>query len=163
VKRISFLTADIDSGAFGRDSQGQVAPDQAMVMTGDEVKNFREVTNDVIHKFSSSFSSGFIAQSPEKMLHMVQYYEALIGMAPFPRNHCNAPMISAVITATGSVLPCFFLPTYGNVRESSVRDLLGKPQLRKTRNDVRAYSLKQCQRCVCTSTVYLRSALFDRF
>ena len=163
VGRISFLTADVDSDAFGRDSGGDAAPETEIALNPDEVPRFRSVVEEVIQTFSSDFASGFISQSPDKMRHLVRYYEALLGLSPFPRNQCNAPMISAVITATGTVLPCFFLPGYGNIRDSRIADLLRTPALMRTRKAVSEYSLERCHRCVCTTSISFRSALFDRF
>jgi len=100
VNRISFLTADILSDAFGRDTRGPVVQDDAIRLDESEVAEFRNQTEEVIEAFPTQFKSGFISQSPAKMLHLVEYYEALLGKRGFPRNRCNAPMISAVITSS---------------------------------------------------------------
>jgi MoaA/NifB/PqqE/SkfB family radical SAM enzyme len=163
VNRISFLTADVLSEGFGRDTRGSVAPNEGIVLSEQETVRFRELVETAITEFRAEFQSRFISQSPAKMLHLVEYYEALIGRRPFPRNICNAPMVSAVITATGDLQPCFFLPTYGNVRRTPIRELIDSSALRAVRRNVTAYSLERCHKCVCTLYVRPTDALFDRF
>ena len=111
----------------------------------------------------TDFESGLLTDPPEKFFHMVQYFEALLGKTSFPRNRCNAPMVSAVITSTGQLLPCYFLPSYGNIRQSTIKDLANLDAIRKTRNAVRAYELERCRTCVCTMHKTPVVALADRF
>jgi MoaA/NifB/PqqE/SkfB family radical SAM enzyme len=163
VDRISFLSADVRSNSFGRDTRGTVAPDGSIVLTEAETNEFRSVVNRMVSEYGDEFEVGYISESPAKMYHIVQYYEAIIGKAPFPRNFCNAPMISAVITSTGEILPCFFLPSFGNVRHGSIENLINNSTIRSTRRDVRRYTLERCHTCVCTLHVQPHAALFDRF
>lgn len=163
VSRISFLSADILSNGFGRDTRGSVASNENIILNANESAEFRRLIEQMVTEFRTEFDNRFISESPEKMFHIVQYYEALIGTAPFPRNRCNAPMVSAVITASGNIQPCFFLPKYGNVREKSMHELLNCPEIRSTRQEVRLYSLERCKTCVCTLNVPPLAALLNRF
>ncbi|MBI1808035.1 MAG: radical SAM protein [Ignavibacteria bacterium] len=163
VHRISFLSADVLSESFGREDRGKVSADDAIMMDQNEVGEFRVLIDRMVSEYTNEFRSKFISESPGKMYHLVQYYEALIGKALFPRNYCNAPMVSAVITSTGDVQPCFFLPTFGNLRQSSLNHLLNSDHIKSTRQDVRAYTLERCQKCVCTLNVPSPKALFDQF
>jgi len=161
VNRISFLSADVLSSSFGRDTRGTVASDDCIVLTEAETIEFRSLVDRMVSQHR--FEGGLISESPAKMYHIVQYYEAIIGKAPFPRNSCNAPMISAVITSTGEILPCFFLPSFGNVRHGPIENLINNSTIRSTRRDVRKYTLERCHTCVCTLHVQPNAALFDRF
>ena len=53
------------------------------------------------------FRSGFIAESPQKLRRILQYFAAIRGAGAYPPVRCNAPEFSAVIGATGRVQPCF--------------------------------------------------------
>ena len=55
------------------------------------------------------FRSGFIAESPQKLRRILQYFAAVHGQGAYPPVRCNAPEFSAVIGATGRVQPCFFI------------------------------------------------------
>jgi MoaA/NifB/PqqE/SkfB family radical SAM enzyme len=163
VQRISFLTADVLSEGFGRNARGPAAPNQEITLSRDEAHEFRTLVQSVFREFREEFETGFVTESHARMQHLVEYYEALAGAGPFPRTRCNAPMVSAVITSTGDLQPCYFLPAFGNIRQRPLPDLLKSPVLRSTRNDVRAYALERCHTCVCTLHVSPAAALFDRF
>ncbi|MBI4547341.1 MAG: radical SAM protein [Ignavibacteriae bacterium] len=163
VDRISFLSADVLSNGFGRDTRGSVAPNDHITLTEEETKEFRSLIEQMVSKYENEFTKGFISDPPGRMFHIVQYYEALLGKAPFPRNHCNAPMVSAAITATGEIQPCFFLPAFGNVRNNMLNELLNNSQIQSTRSAVKEYTLERCQTCVCTLHINPVQALLDRF
>ncbi len=163
VDRVSFLAADVLSRAFHRDHQGPVGDDDTILLSSEECREFRSIVQVMIRDHSADFQSTFISEPPAKMMHIVEYFEAFHGLSPFPRNSCNAPMTSAVITSTGELLPCYFLPAFGDIRSGSVGDQLNNEQIRFTRAQVRKYTLEQCQRCVCTLKVSPWAALLNRF
>ncbi|MEX2117095.1 MAG: radical SAM protein [Bacteroidota bacterium] len=163
IDRLSFLAADVQSDAFHRDRVGPVAPSVDILLDPEECAVFRESVKDLLQKRKSEFLTHFIAETPGKMIHLVEYFEAHQGISPFPRNECNAPSVSLVISSTGDVLPCYFLPSFGNVRSRPLPDLLNTPEIRETRTDVRAYRLKECHQCVCTLKIHPFNALLDAF
>lgn len=163
IDRISFLAADVQTDAFHRDQAGFAAPTGEILLDSSECGEFRESVRDFFEKRKTEFASHFIAESPQKIMHLVEYYEAHQGISPFPRNECNAPSVSMVINSRGEVLPCYFLPSYGSLRTSALPDLLNKSDIVTTRSDVKAYRLKECQRCVCTLKIRPFSALVDAF
>ena len=61
-------------------------------------------------EYAESFGSGFIAESPQKLRRILQYFCAVRGREAFPPVRCNAPEFSAVVGANGRVQPCFFIP-----------------------------------------------------
>jgi MoaA/NifB/PqqE/SkfB family radical SAM enzyme len=113
--------------------------------------------------FQKEFESGFIAESLEKLNHILQYYEALLGLRSFPPTVCNAPMVSTVITSAGDLLPCFFLPGFSNVRNGELGNLLNGAGIRSTREEVRHGLLDRCKTCVCTLQVSPAAAFAGRF
>ena len=163
VDRVSFLSADILSGSFGRERAGKAAPDNSVVLNEEEVREFRLLVGTMAASCAGEFETGFISESPAKMYHLVEYYEALLGKRPFPRNRCNAPMVSAVVTSEGDIHPCFFLPSFGSIRKQPLNVLINSDDIVRTRSEVRAYTLERCRTCVCTLNVRPWSALLDRF
>ncbi|HTP81038.1 MAG TPA: radical SAM protein [Bacteroidota bacterium] len=162
VDRISFLAADVLSGAFGRPTGADNRPD-AFMLDRREIQSFRTILTAARDKFKKEFDTGFISESPDRLMRIAQYYEALEGSTEFPRNVCNAPMVSAVITSTGDILPCFFLGSYGNLRKEKIPQLVNMPAAIKTRKEVRDYTLDRCHTCVCTLSVSPLRALVDSF
>jgi MoaA/NifB/PqqE/SkfB family radical SAM enzyme len=163
VRRISFLAADVLSGAFGRDDGETGRWKEDVLLDAPELEEFRELVSALVSTRQRDFRERFISESPAKLFHIVEYFEALAGMREFPRNECNAPNVSAVITSTGEVRPCFFLPPFGSVRDQSLRTLSNAPGIRDTRRNVKASSLERCKTCVCTLNVKPLAALLDRF
>ena len=146
VQQISFLAADISSSAFGprhRESLSELPLDF------DEVSEFREVVERCVILRASEFARGFIAESPDRLRRLPQYYAAVLGAAPFPGNRCNAPSVSVVVEADGTVRPCFFHEAVGNLRQRSLRDIVSK-DLAAFRASWRPSSNAVCERCVCT-------------
>jgi MoaA/NifB/PqqE/SkfB family radical SAM enzyme len=163
VNRISFLAADVLSDSFGRTKQKSTLPNETISLSAEELKEFMVIIEQMFVNNKPEFESRFISESPEKMMHILQYFQALLGQHPFPENTCNAPMVSAVITANGNLQPCFFLPSFGNIRNESFLSLINNEVITSTRKKVKEYTLKQCQECVCTLNVSSRAALFNKF
>ncbi len=163
VDGISFLAVDTLSQAFGRARRGQVTSAESILLNEEETGEFRQLIDTMVMRCKPDFQNGFISERPEKMFHLVQYFEALIGKATFPRNQCNAPDISAVITSTGDVKPCFFLPHFGNIRSIQLMDLINAAPIQETRRNVRDCVLERCKTCVCTLHVSPLAALTNRF
>ncbi len=159
VDRISFLAADVYSDSFGRDTRGYADKNENILLDENEIDEFRNVIGETIVKHKEDFDNGFVSESPGKMFHILQYYQACIGKAEYPRNICNAPMVSAVITSTGIILPCYFLPSFGNLRKAPLAELLNNKAIKSTRKNVRSYVLDRCRQCVCTLHVNPRRAL----
>lgn len=163
VTRISFLAADVLSGAFGRNPLDEGEKNREIILSQEEVLEFRECMGELVQTHRWAFERKFISESPQKLSHIADYYEAFHGKAAFPRNSCNAPMISTVITSTGDLQPCFFLPAFGTVHGGSIEQTLNMPSIRSTRSRVKEDSMDRCQTCVCTLKVSPFNALRDRF
>ncbi len=163
VDRISFLAADVLSDAFHRDDPGLVSERGDIMLSREEAAEFRVLVQEFAARYRVDIENRFISESPEKLFHLVQYFEALAGTAPFPQNVCNAPMVSAVISSTGDLLPCFFLPPFGNIRSAPLQQEMNNARIRSARHRVREYSLTRCHECVCTLHVDPLAALMDRF
>ena len=163
VKRISFLAADVSSEAYGRESSGTVENESAIALNSGETAELRSIINEMAVKNKSDFTAGFISESPEKLLGLADYYDALRGVGRFPNTLCNAPMVSLVITSTGDVHPCFFLPAYTNIRNTPFPLAANTESIKQIRKSVRTYEPHECKRCVCTLYTSPRNALADKF
>lgn len=163
VDRVSFLAADVSPDAFGRSASGSDGWTESVLLEASETEEFRRLVTSLIATHRPDFEQGFISESPLKMYHIVEYFEASAGKRPFPQNRCNAPNVSAVITSTGEIRPCFFLPGFGSVRGVPLQELNNNAQIRATRRDVKANRLERCATCVCTLNVRPLPALLDRF
>jgi MoaA/NifB/PqqE/SkfB family radical SAM enzyme len=150
---ISFLAADVSSLAFGRTGPPR---QDGLVLTRCEVAEFAALVESTIAARAADFTSGFIAESPEKLRRLPQYYAALLDERPFPPAGCSAPWMSAVVEADGSVRPCFFHRPIGNIRQAPLWSIVERdlPAFRKGL-DVAANPV--CARCVCSTRVGWRN------
>jgi radical SAM protein with 4Fe4S-binding SPASM domain len=71
-------------------------------------------------------------------------------LGDFPPVRCNAPWVSAVIEADGTVRPCYFHRPMGNVRDSSWIDLLNSPAEIACRQGWDMDEDPICRKCVCS-------------
>jgi MoaA/NifB/PqqE/SkfB family radical SAM enzyme len=154
VDSISFLAADMTSGAFGRSADHDC---RNLGLGREEIVEFADVIERTIAERADDFDAGFVAESPAKLRRLPQYYAASAGLAAFPPVECNAPYVSVVIEADGAVRPCFFHPPVGSIRQMPLRRIVREnlPAFRATlsidRNPI-------CERCVCSMKAGRRSA-----
>jgi Fe-coproporphyrin III synthase len=163
VRGISFLAADVQSAAFGRSANTSVAHQQEILLTAAEVQELREEIELLMVERHDHGKNSFIVPSARSLNHIVEYYEASISGSPFPPVTCIAPMVSLVITSTGDVRPCYFLPEFANVRRSPVAELLNADGIRSARIQVRGGTREECRTCVCSLCVHPFAALMERW
>lgn len=143
---ISFLAADIVSQAFGRERSASVSE---LALSCDETAEFVAVVEEAVRSHADDFASGFVAESPDRLRRLPQYYAAINGRGPFPRVACNAPWMSVVVEADGLVRPCFFHRPIGNVRDAPLTQIVAT-NLSAFRRDLDVSSNAMCRRCVCS-------------
>jgi MoaA/NifB/PqqE/SkfB family radical SAM enzyme len=166
VNRISFLAADLFSNAYGRElfvhSESQ-SDNDLILLNHDEVTEFKNIIRNTFQEFKSDFNNGFVSESEEKLMKIADYYSAVLSKNFYPKNICNAPKVSAVLTSNGELMPCFFLPSVGNIRKFNLKDLLNSKKMKNFRELVKNMSLTRCKQCVCTLYVSPFNALMDKF
>jgi MoaA/NifB/PqqE/SkfB family radical SAM enzyme len=150
LDQISFLPADVSSSAFNRENPWEENKVVQIELNKEEVIEFEKLVNDSIHQFADLYQSKFIAESPEKMLGIVQHYSALLGQGKFPAKRCNAPWFSAVIESDGEVRPCFFHKSYGNISMLPFEQILNSKEAVLFRKNIDVKSDPICERCVCS-------------
>jgi MoaA/NifB/PqqE/SkfB family radical SAM enzyme len=149
IDQVSFLPADVSSHAFNR-QQAWTEPKQHEILIGEkELPELQAVINRILSN-EASFTSGFIAESPEKIQQIYQYYAAFYGLTPFPFKKCNAPWVSTVIEADGSVRPCFFHEPIGNIHDSSLASILNNSEAINFRKGLNMNTNAICVKCVCS-------------
>jgi Fe-coproporphyrin III synthase len=157
LDRISFLAVDVSTTAFNRprpwegERVGEVALDAA------ETVELRGIVEDVIARYADDFASGFIAESPDKLRRVPRYFAALNGDGDFPATVCNAPWVSTVVEADGTVRPCFFHRPLGNIHERPLADIVNAPEAVAFRRGLDVRRDPICRKCVCTLSLGRRS------
>jgi MoaA/NifB/PqqE/SkfB family radical SAM enzyme len=154
---ISFLPADVSSLGFGREAVPGAAARADLALGRDEIDEFEATIERTIAIYAGDFESRFVAESPDKLRRLPRYYAALAGDEPFPAVSCNAPWVSVVVEANGSVRPCYFHESIGNVRELPIAAIVAG-NLRAFRRSFDVGANPVCVRCVCSLKTSWRSA-----
>lgn len=142
----SFLAVDVlTHAAFARADDF----DRSMTLAADDLDPFDRVLDEIERDFSAEYASGYIAESPQKMRRLRNYFAAVLGLEKFPYVRCNAPRFSAVIETDGTLRPCYFLPSWGKLNGTSLHDALNAPEAINLRAQQRRSEREECGRCVC--------------
>jgi Fe-coproporphyrin III synthase len=150
LDQISFLAADVSSTAFNRPQPWDGERIADVALDAHEVIEFRRILEEVFVRCAEDFATAFVAESPEKLRRLVGYYAAINGNGDFPEVICNAPWVSAVVEADGSVRPCFFHAALGNIHEQPLDEILNLPHSIAFRRNLDVRSNPVCRKCVCT-------------
>lgn len=150
LDRISFLAADTSSTAFNRPDGWDESRVSDVALNHEEVAELGQVVEAVTRDCSVEFVSGFVTESPERLRALVRYFAALNGDADFPANRCNAPWVSAVVEADGTVRPCFFHRPLGTLHDAPLDEVLNSDGAVAFRRGLDVASDPICRRCVCT-------------
>jgi len=159
LDQISFLAADVSSSAFNRPQPWSNERASEIALNDEEVVRFKNVMEDFIKVHSRELESGFIAESADKLRRLPAYYSAIRGRNDFPQNRCNAPWVSAVVEADGTVRPCFFHKALGNIHQHSLDAILNSPEAITFRRQLDVKSDPVCKKCVCTLYLNPRAGL----
>jgi len=149
LDQISFLPADVSSHAFNREILWDNARQHQILLEKEELEELKAVMNKIITQYKTDFDSRFIAESPEKLQKIYLYYAAYYGLNSFPYKRCNAPWVSTVIEADGTVRPCFFHNAIGNIRENSLDKILNSDASVQFRKSLDVDTNNTCVKCVC--------------
>ncbi|HVT59860.1 MAG TPA: radical SAM protein [Thermoanaerobaculia bacterium] len=152
LERISFLAADVSTDAFNRPGSWGPERVEQVALAEEELPLLAAELAALAREHARDFADGFILESPEKLRRrLLQYYAALHGQGDFHPNVCNAPWVSTVIEADGTVRPCFFQPALGNLhREGSLGAILNSPAALAWRRGLDVQRDAICRKCVCT-------------
>jgi radical SAM protein with 4Fe4S-binding SPASM domain len=68
---------------------------------------------------------------------------------PQPYKKCNAPWVSTVIEADGTVWPCFFHATIGNIKMDTLENIVNNEAAVNFRIHLDMDTNETCLKCVC--------------
>jgi len=148
ARQVSFLAVDVaNPHAFGRNDDFS----NNLALSRDDLGELEQILNAVERDYAADFRSGFIAESPQKLRRIHQYFAAVCASASYPPVRCNAPEVSAVIDAKGRVSPCFFISGPTDARWShDLGEALNADSMVDLREDIRVGNRPECKRCVCS-------------
>ncbi len=149
LNSISFLAADVTSEAFNR-SQSWAPERQAEVgLDALEVEDLTREIEDLFVENHDEITSGFIVENEEKLRGIIRHFRAQLGQVEPVAPRCNAPWVSAVIEADGTLRPCFFHPPLGNLHDGRLSELINGPRALTFRRALDVSQDPVCRNCVC--------------
>ena len=157
---ISFLPADVTSDAFNREEPWEKEKQDSVLVKKIDLSVLQEMIDKLAIEFKDDYISGFISESPAKIQKIHQYYQAHHGLAEFPFKNCNAPWVSTVIEADGTVRPCFFHDSIGSIRENRLHDILNSRKSIAYRKTLDLQKNSTCVKCVCSLNLAPRNKFY---
>src|SRR5436190_1633544 len=149
LDQISFLPADVSSHAFNREILWSESRQHEILLDEADLPELNLAVENVIRNYHRELESHFIAESPEKLRKIYTYYAAFYRHNPFPYKKCNAPWVSTVIEADGTVRPCFFHAPIGNIKQHSLEEILNSEESIRFRKQLNIDTDSTCTTCVC--------------
>ena len=155
AQQVSFLAVDVaNPHAFGRTDDFV----SDLALRPEDLPELAQILDSMEQDHREDFRSGFIAESPQKLRRILQYFTAVRGFGPYPPVRCNAPEFSAVIGATGRVQPCFFIsgPLDARISETDAQrggdlaSVLNGSGMSALRTAIRDGRRAECKTCVCS-------------
>jgi MoaA/NifB/PqqE/SkfB family radical SAM enzyme len=150
LNSVSFLAADLTSDAFNRPQGWSPEHQDRIALNVEEVEALEAEVEQLICERNLDLDSGFVVESAGKLRRIVDHFRAHVGQAQHVAPRCNAPWVSAVIEASGEVRPCFFHPSFGNVHNQTLSEIVNGPAALKFRANLEVATNPVCQRCVCS-------------
>jgi MoaA/NifB/PqqE/SkfB family radical SAM enzyme len=155
ARQVSFLAVDVaNPHAFGRTDDFV----SDLALRPEDLPQLARILDSLEQDHREDFRSGFIAESPQKLRRILQYFTAILRFGPYPPVRCNAPEFSAVIGATGRVQPCFFIsgPLDARLSDTGARSggdlkgVLNGSAMSALRTAIRDGRRAECKTCVCS-------------
>lgn len=147
---ISFLAVDAASTAFNREDGWKDGQKARVMLTAEEVAELEALLERMSVEYAEQFRSRFIQESPEKLRRIVRHFRAALGETEPVAPRCNAPWVSAVVEADGTVRPCFFHAPVGNFYQQPLAEILNSEAALRFRAGLDIESNEICKRCVCS-------------
>jgi Fe-coproporphyrin III synthase len=150
LNSISFLAVDVSSEAFNRPQGWTVETQSGVALDSNEVHGLEEEVEALIEEYADEIAAGYIIEGAEKLRRIVGHFRAHLGEVYPIAPRCNAPWVSAVIEADGTVRPCFFHRAIGNIHAAMLPEILNGHDALEFRRELDVATNAVCQRCVCS-------------
>jgi MoaA/NifB/PqqE/SkfB family radical SAM enzyme len=160
LNSISFLAVDAVSDAFNHPRGWAQPTADSVTLDCGQIETLEKEMEDLIQEYAAEMTSGFVVETPEKLRRIVRQFRVYLGQEQAVAPRCNAPWVSAVISAEGDVRPCFFHPVLGNIHSHSLEEIVNSPQALQFRAQLNVAENPICRRCVCS--LHLRRGNLDR-
>jgi len=148
VRSISFLAADVTSTGFNRDKPWPIFRQDEVSITASELPSLDAEIEALIREEDCG---GFVSESPEKLRGIADRFRARIGLTQPIAPLCNAPWVSAVVEADGTVRPCFFHAPVGSIANGdSLLQVLNGDRATAFRQSLDVANNPTCRQCVCS-------------
>jgi len=150
LNSISFLPADVSSGAFNRQKHWTEERQNEIALTRDELDTLEGEIELLIATHQEEIDKGFIAESGAKLRRIADRFREHLNHTPPKSPLCNAPWVSAVIDLDGSIRPCFFHAAVGNINQLTLEQSVNSTSALNFRSTLDVANNAICQRCVCS-------------
>jgi Fe-coproporphyrin III synthase len=147
LKSISFLAADLTSEAFNRIRPWEAYRQAQIALTLDQVVTLEKELAVVNSEWGGT---GFVAENVEKLRRISYGFRAQLGLSEPQSPSCNAPWVSAVVEANGTVRPCFFHRPIGSLKAQTLLQVLNGFEAQQFRASLDVATNVVCRRCVCS-------------
>ncbi|MGH9344934.1 MAG: radical SAM protein [Terriglobia bacterium] len=144
---ISFLAADLTSEAFNRPEGWGAARQLQVALSVEQIETLERNLESLDKTWSGT---GFVLENREKLQRIAAHFKAHLGICEPTAPKCNAPWVSAVVEANGTVRPCYFHPPLGSLRSQSLPQILNGFEAQRFRASLDVNSNPVCRRCVCS-------------
>lgn len=145
---ISFLATDVTSSAFNRPDGWLIPRQDEITLSANELILLDREIESLI---ALGLCGGFVVESAAKLHEIASHFRAHLGLVKPLVRRCNAPWVSAVIEADGTVRPCFFHQPVGRLNEGrSLIEVLNGPEAIAFRTNLNVATNSVCLRCVCS-------------
>jgi MoaA/NifB/PqqE/SkfB family radical SAM enzyme len=149
LDQVSFLPADVSSHAFNRQQAWDEPRQHEILLSEKDIDELKAIIGNLFTSYKKDLDSRFIAESPEKIRNIYFYYAAYYGHNLFPYKKCNAPWVSTVVEADGTVRPCFFHDAYGNIKTQALDEIVNSEKAINFRKSLDIEKNETCMKCVC--------------
>jgi Fe-coproporphyrin III synthase len=147
---ISFLAADLTSEAFNRTLVWPGERQSEVALTEAQVDALEDEIEQLVLEYFDDIRRKYIAETAPKLWRIVSHFRAHLGQVAPVSPICNAPWVSAVVEVDGSVRPCFFHRSVGNIHSTTLEEIVNGETARAFRQSLRVSENPTCRRCVCS-------------
>ena len=150
LNSISFLAADVTSSAFNRSVAWSVERQDTITLNGADADALEREIEALTCEHRHDIESGFLVEGPDKLRRIARHFRARVDHLLPVSPRCNAPWVSAVIEADGTVRPCFFHAALGNIHDQSLFEIVNGDQALRFRQELDVGTNPTCRNCVCS-------------